>query len=436
MQDITILVQLSKNKVYLVLLVIALFLAEAILSLWTGLQYDMDIWFKTGRWINQGVNIYVPNDHIGYPPLWAFWCLVSYRVFAIFGNNMELWRFTIKLPMILAQFALAFVMFKFAQNRFDKKTVRKIFLFALTWIFFIYIGAIWGQLNMLSALLTFLAFYAVISKRITLGALMLGIAVTLKIYPLIVLPAFLAYILKNQDNKQAGKFALYTCALPVVFTLGVFAVYQWDILFFLRTIFYWTPVFQNVPSQITGGCMNIWSFTSLLNIDISYVWILRFVWIPVLGFLTLYWFRKPTMKEADLNLALISFYVFFMVTYGWVTEQNFLDFLPFVFLQILAYQPKKIYTYALLALQVTVFAFSTFNWGPFIFAPLLQQFSHPLLAAIQVLNPSEPLIWTIRGVLGLVVSLSLCVFLAGLTKPQFFERVFRRKQKLALKENR
>jgi hypothetical protein len=430
------LVQLSKNKVYFALLVIALFLAEAILSLWTGLQYDMDIWFKTGLWMNQGVNIYVPNDHIGYPPLWVFWCLVSYRVFAIFGNNMELWRFTIKLPMILAQFALAFVMFRFAQNRFDKKTARKIFLFALTWIFFIYIGAIWGQINMLSALLTFLAFYAVTSKRNTLGALMFGIAVTLKIYPLIVLPAFLAYIQKNQDNKQAGKFALYTCALPVVFTLGVFAVYQWDILFFLRTIFYWTPVFQNVPSQITGGCMNIWSFTSLLNVDISYVWILRFVWIPVLGFLTLYWFRKPTMKETDLNLALISFYVFFMVTYGWVTEQNFLDFLPFVFLQIFAYQPKKIYTYALVALQVTVFAFSTFNWGPFIFAPLLQQFSHPLLAAIQVLNPSKPLIWTIRGILGLVVSLSLCVFLAGLTKPQFFERVFGRKQKLALEENR
>ena len=147
MQDITILVQLSKNKVYLAVLVIALFLAEAILSLWTGLQYDMDIWFKTGLWINQGVNIYVPNDHIGYPPLWAFWCLVSYRVFAIFGNNMELWRFTIKLPMILAQFALAFVMFKFAQNRFDKKTVRKIFLFCFYLDFFHLFGLFGDKLT-------------------------------------------------------------------------------------------------------------------------------------------------------------------------------------------------------------------------------------------------------------------------------------------------
>jgi Gpi18-like mannosyltransferase len=422
--------QISQNKAALIIFVVALFSAEAFLSLWTGLQYDMNIWFKTGLWMTQGNNIYLPNDHIGYPPLWAFWCLISYQIYTIFGNNVELWRFVIKLPMILAQFVLAFVMVKFAQNRFDKKTIRKIFFFALTWIFFIYIGVAWGQLNMLTALLTFLSFYAVTSKRNTIGAILLGLAITLKIFPIIVLPAFLIFILKNQDAKQAEKFAVYACGLPVIFTIAVFGVYQWDILFFLRTIFYWTPVFENTPTQITGGCMNIWSFTSLLNIDIAYVWILRIVWIPVLAILTLYWFRKPTMKEAELNLALISFYVFFMVTYSWVTEQNFLDFLPFVFLQILAYQPKKIYLYGLAMLQVAVFAFSTFNWGPFIFAPLLQQFSPPLLTTIQVFNPSEPLIWTVRGILGLVVSLSLCVFLIALAKPQFF-KVFLRKHKQA-----
>ena len=122
--------------------------------------------------MNQGINIYVPNNHLGYPPLWAFWCLIAYRVYGVLGNNMEVWRFIIKLPLILAQFALAFAIGKFAQNRFDKKTARNIFLIALTWIFFIYISALWGQLNMLSALLTFLAFYAVTTKRNTLGAVL------------------------------------------------------------------------------------------------------------------------------------------------------------------------------------------------------------------------------------------------------------------------
>ena len=65
-------------------------------------------------------------------------------------------------------------MAKFARKRFDAKIARKIFFFALTWIFFIYIGVLWGQLNMLSAFLTFLAFYAITSKRTLAGAVTFG----------------------------------------------------------------------------------------------------------------------------------------------------------------------------------------------------------------------------------------------------------------------
>ena len=283
--------------------------------MWTGNLYDMNIWFQTGIWMNQGTNIYLPDNHLGYPPLWAFWCLIAYRLYSALGNNVELWRFVIKLPLILAQFGLAFAMARFAQSRFGKTIARKIFLLVLTWIFFIYIGALWGQLNMLSALLTFLAFYAVISKRNTLGAVLLGLAMALKIYPLILLPAFVAFIIKNQTKKEAGRFALFSVALPVVFTLGVLAVYQWDTIYFLRTIFYWTPVFETTnPLQIQGGCMNIWSFISLLNVDVAQVWLIRFIWIPVLGATAIYWFKKPQMKDVDLNLAIISLFKFLNTT--------------------------------------------------------------------------------------------------------------------------
>ena len=170
--------------------------------MWSGLEYDMNIWFRTGEWMSQGTNIYLPNDHIGYPPLWALWCLIANRVFYLAGSSMEIWRFTIKLPLILAQFALAFVMARFAEKRFDQRTVRRIFWITLTWSFFIYISALWGQLNVLSAQLTFLSFYAVVNQRISVGALLLGAAVTLKIYPLVALPAFLIFLLKNQNKKK------------------------------------------------------------------------------------------------------------------------------------------------------------------------------------------------------------------------------------------
>ncbi len=375
----------------------------------------MKVWFNTGSWMSQGVNIYLPNDHIGYPPLWAFWCLIAFRFYSFFGNNTEIWRFIIKLPMILAQLALAFAIGKFAESRFDQKKARKIFFLTIIWSFFIYIGALWGQIDILSALLTFLSFYAVVNKRNRVGALLLGIAVTLKIYPLITLPAFLAYISKKQGRKETGKFLFYACAVPVLFTVAVFTVFRWDILFFLKTILYWSPVSN--PVQIQGGCMNIWSFVSLFNIDISRVWFLRLVWIPVLGAGAFYWFRKPSMDESELTLSLISLYILFMITYGWVTEQTFLDPLLFIFLLILGYRSKLSQFYSLMAIQILVYAFSAANYGVFIFQPLIERFFPSLLTSLQYFNPANnSLIWSIRGTLGLIISLSLGGFLTVLMK--------------------
>jgi Gpi18-like mannosyltransferase len=419
----TLLTQSPKKDHLPLLFAAGLFITETLLSLWTGMAYDMNIWFHTGQWMNQGINIYLPNNHIGYPPLWAFWCLAVNRVYTFLGNNTEIWRLTIKLPLILAQFALAFVLEKFAERRFDKKTARKIFWVALTWSFFIYIGALWGQLNTISALLTFSAFWAIISKRTILGGFFLGLAVTLKIYPLIVLPAFLGYLWKNRGKEESGKFLLLTCGLPVAFTLLVFTVYHWDTLYFLKTIFYWTPAFDANPVLIQGGCMNIWSFLSLLNVDISQISFLRFIWIPAVAAGAFYWFRKRQIDEASLNLSLISFYLLFMLTYSWVSEQTFLDPLPFIFLQIFGYNAKKSHFYLLVIAQVLVFAFSAFNWGPFVFEPLFARFSPDLLGVIQHMDPSKSsIIWTVRGLFGLFVSVALAFFLAAIAKPRFFKQ--------------
>jgi hypothetical protein len=426
------LIQHFKDKrILFILLIVGLFLVEAFFALWTGEQYDMNIWFNTGAWMNHGINIYLPDNHIGYPPLWAFWCLVSYSIYGFFGNNIEIWRLTIKLPMILAQFALSFAIWKFAKKRFDPKTAQNILLFSLTSSFFIYIGAMWGQINIISALLTFLAFYAVLNKRLTISAVLLGLAVTLKIYPLIALPAFLLFVLKNRNWKEAAKFILYTCAVPIVFTFSVFVAYGWNILYFLKTIFYWAPIYDVTPLQLQGGCMNIWSFLSLYGLDISRVWILRFIWIPILGAAAVYWLKKRTMNDADLSLALISFYILFMISYSWVTEQTFLDPLPFIFLQILAYRPKRAYFYALAGLQVLIYAFSLFNGGPLIFEPLFARFYPALIAPAQNLSTVNSAIsWQIRGGLGLVISLSLGVFLLFLLEPNLIAKIQERLMKI------
>ena len=414
----------SKWK-YLILLGV-FFLIEVILSLWTGLPYDNEVWFNTGKWMNQGINIYEPPHHLGYPPLWALWCSVAYHFYNFFGNSMEVWRFIIKLPMILAHLGLAYALGVFATNRFGRKTGLKLFLVTLTWSFFIYIGALWGQINTLSALLTFLTFYAVIKQKTVVSALLLATAITLKIYPLIILPVFFAYILRNRNKKEASKFLLICGSLPILFTVLFFVVFNWDIMFFVKTVFYSTPVFENNPVQILGGCMNIWSFFALLAFDQAKFWFLRLLWIPILGVGAFYWIRKNKMDERDLNFSIVSMYILFLISYGWVTEQLFIYPLPFIFLLIFAYRPRRLYLYFLVVIQILVYAFSAVNWGPFIFEPLAKRFFPQLLQLFFDLDPSKSSqIWYIRGTLGLIISIFLSIFLLILWKPGGFRRFLR-----------
>ncbi len=404
--------KLFEGKKRYIALFVGLFTFEALLSFYSGLPYDMNVWFKTGSWLNQGINIYLPNDHLGYPPLWALWCGVAYKLYTYVAYNFEIWRFIIKLPMIFAHLVLAYLVGSFAAKRFNIKTGQKILIITLLWSFFIYIGALWGQINVISALLTFIAFYAVSTGRNKTSALALGVAITLKIYPIVTLPAFFAFWLKKTGTKKASVYALSACLVPIVFSLLVFMTFQWDILYFLKTVFYWAPIYDANPVQLSGGCMNIWSFFGIIGINISQFWILRFVWVPVVAIGSIYWLKKPKMSDGDLNLAIISLYILFMITYSWITEQSFIDVLPFIFLQILAYRPKQLHLYALSAIQLIIYVFSIFNGGPFIFQPFIERFAPGIMININPLQTgNSSFFWDVRGVMGLIVSLSLIFLL-------------------------
>lgn len=133
--------------------------------------------------MNNGINIYEPAHHLGYPPLWALWCSVAHNFYLLLGSNLELWRFIIKLPLILAHLGLAQIVGMFVSSRFDKNTGLKMVAVILGWPFFIYIGAMWGQINLLSAFLTFSAFYAILKQKLSTSALLLGTAITSKSIP-------------------------------------------------------------------------------------------------------------------------------------------------------------------------------------------------------------------------------------------------------------
>jgi Gpi18-like mannosyltransferase len=410
-----------KNRTFLALFC-GMFLFEAILALWTGHPYDMNVWFQTGAWMNQGINIYQPANHLGYPPLWALWCFVAYHAFLFFSSNLEIWRLIVKIPIILSHLVCAYLAGLYASNRFGQKTGAKILLIVLTWSFFIYTGAIWGQIDTISVLLTFTAFYAAVTKRTATSAILLGLAIGLKLYPIVVLPAFLIYILKNWNKKEATKYFIYAVGVPFLLTMLIFGAFQWNPDFFVKTILYSTPANGINPTQINFGCMNFFSFLYLFKL--SFVSFSFTLWIPLLFICGIYWLRKPKFGESTLILSIISFYLLFMISYGWITEQTFLDPSIFIILFIFCYNPKKTYLYCFVVIQIFVYIFTVANQTLTVFNPLLEKFSPSSAIALQNFYSGNfgPLINTIRGTMGLVVSLSLMCFLILLLRPSIIEK--------------
>jgi len=83
----------------------------------------------------------------------------------------------------------------------------------------------------------------------------------------------------------------------------------------------------------------------------------------------------------------------------------------------MGYRSKKSHRYFLVAIQILIYAFSAVNYGEFIFEPFLERFSpHTLLTIQRLYQTSGSLIWEIRGILGLIISLFFGVFLVILVK--------------------
>jgi uncharacterized protein (DUF983 family) len=68
------------RRILLAIIIVILVVAEVFFAMLTEAKYDMNIWFQTGMWMNNHINIYLPDNHIGYPPLWALWCSIAFTL--------------------------------------------------------------------------------------------------------------------------------------------------------------------------------------------------------------------------------------------------------------------------------------------------------------------------------------------------------------------
>ena len=104
---------LERKHVWLLVLLCSVVL-RIVLAPFTGHPYDMSIWMETGRYVAEGRSPYELEIHLGYPPLWGFWCGASYVLSnLILPGNLFAYIFAIKVPIIAADLAVVWAIITF-----------------------------------------------------------------------------------------------------------------------------------------------------------------------------------------------------------------------------------------------------------------------------------------------------------------------------------
>jgi hypothetical protein len=271
-------------------------------------------------------------------------------------NNPNIFKYLIvlKLPYLVLDMIIAFLLMEFFENKEDKK---KVFIFWLFNPFTIILLYAFSNIDIFPVILTVLAFLMIKRQKLTTAALLFGVASGFKLYPLLFVP-FL--FLAGRTLKEKVLLAL----TPVV-TFGVV------ILPFLSTAFFQsalvsgltTGIFTSTFSTLAVAILffyavlidkkinlfNYWIALFLIIFSFSLFHIQWLLWIA--PFLVILAVRKPKLSWLIFLFGVLAFAIPFLYQDRFMTISLFriyttwFDLLPtpFTFIQRV-YDPANLQT--------------------------------------------------------------------------------------------
>jgi hypothetical protein len=314
---------------------------RACLAPFTGHPYDLNIWMETGQYVAQGRSPYEPEIHLGYPPLWGLWTGVSYLLSnAIWPGNKFAYILAIKIPIIAADLAIAWMLIAFTRSlssrdsfsgsRFcgNSSSGESLATSFLLNPYVLVVGVVWGMMDNVAALLIILAAIALVkSKDLEAGAA-LGLAIALKLYPVIFLFAVFPY-LARQVGRRARTLRLLV-GLGVTGFLSILApfwMFNWNIGGFLSVL---TDQTSRKPGGISPiavlGLLYDYGIHSIGPFDlqsVSQLVPLRLIWIPAVCLSMIFIAKARPRPSFENVIRVLSFvYMIWILTASWVSEQN------------------------------------------------------------------------------------------------------------------
>ena len=318
-------------------------LIQMFLGFFLGHYFDQRVFMATGYVVGSGSDPYKPIElvhvfenpllngfvpTIGYPPPWPLVLGLIYRVSYGVVQNVFIYNFATKIPIIMANIALAYLVRKILLNlHSNKKKAEDAWLFLLFNPFIILTTAAWGQIDSFAALLCISSLYLVTKGRIKESAFLLAISIAVKpvALALVPLPLLLSGRLVSRKNLL---FLVVLAAVFFLFVLIPFAVLDWSI-----------PLSSNNFTNRFGmaGGLTVFSLAEIIQgspIIPSSLWLLGFLWVPALFIGYYFVYRNPPCSMGDIVTKSIGLVLVFFLMRSWLSEPNLNLLLPFMLIAV------------------------------------------------------------------------------------------------------
>lgn len=270
-----------KHRLTVILLLA--FFSRLIFSPFYGHPWDMYIWIKSGELALSNINIYLlenPVDYpwgfYAYPPMWLYW-LASVTLIRKAVENLYFTVFMIKFPIILADVATGYLIFRIAKKlEYSEKNA---LIISSIWLFnpiTFFVSSIWGMFDSIAVFFMVAALSSILSGKYTRAGILAGIGVAVKLLPALLIPPTLIYLIKVKKERKKKLLINFIIIPSIVFVLTSLPFLGTPIQYFkhilqhaesVGTFTYWTAlstvvntsIFWFIPLLIYGVVLAVYS---------------------------------------------------------------------------------------------------------------------------------------------------------------------------------
>jgi dolichyl-phosphate-mannose-protein mannosyltransferase len=333
--------------------------------------------------------LYADLPAIGYPPPWPLLLGGIYRATYALTPNLALYDAAMKLPAVAAGIGLAYLAGAALQNLgASPPVVRRAWLALLFNPLVIFVGAAWGQIDAIVALLALAALLLAAAGRRDLSAVLLALAVCVKPTAAPLLVAVLLFV----GVSSVPRALRYAAA----FLSGVFAFY---VLPFMLLGWDASPVrvanaqFSMAGAMSWAAVPRLWADPLTLH---GHWWLLGVLWAPALAVAAAVALSTGRVRRdfAGLLALSLTFTLVFFLCRAWLSESNVvLALAPALILGALGRIDRRLFT----ALWAVALAYAVANASPVL---LLWTASPDVTEQIMAVVRSHPEVTlTVRAVL-------------------------------------